>query len=147
MVERGREAQEPPRTVTGKYDRGLGWEELHLEIDLVGARTVSPRQDLVQGPVRRGRWIAARFRARNRGSDASDRYPHLVAVDENGRPYHSGSPERALRLEPSFENLRVPPQGRRDGYLSVQVPERVPIDRLELKLFGQSLGWDLDHSL
>src|SRR5829696_3867881 len=147
VVERGREEREAPRTVTGKYDRGLGWEELSLEINLVDARAARTSHGPLQGrSVRHGRWITAHFRVRNRSEDPGDEFPELVAIEQNGRP-HGSSPGRASIREPSLEHVRVPPKGTSDGYLSVEVPKGVRIERLELKLFGQSLRWHLPRSV
>src|SRR5829696_2361819 len=109
--ERGREEREAPRTVTGKYDRGLGWEELNLEINLVDARAARTSHGSLQGrSVRHGRWITAHFRVRNRSEDPGDEFPELVAIEQNGRP-HRSSPGRASIREPSLEHVRVAPKG------------------------------------
>jgi hypothetical protein len=132
------------RTVTGKYDRGFGWEQVELEIKLVSVRSKKEADESVQRTATRtGRSITGRFRVRNRSAHPIDEYPELVAVDRFARQSH-GAPGQTSRT-PSLEHLRVAPRGRSEGYFSVEVPAERRIERLELRLFGESLEWRLDR--
>jgi hypothetical protein len=131
---------------TGKYDRGFGWEEIQLDFKLVEARSKEESDESAQTyPTRTGRLITARFRVRNRSPRFSEEYPEFVAIDHNGRQFHP-VPERTS-LEPSLERLRVPSRGRSEGYLSVEVPVERRIERLAVRLYGESLEWRLDRPL
>jgi hypothetical protein len=134
------------RTVTGKYDRGFGWEEARIDFKLVGARAKEePDESAQTHSTGTGRLITARFRVRNRSPRSTEEYPEFVAVDNSGRQFHPG-PERPS-LDPSLARLRVPSRGRAEGYLSVEVPDERRIERLALRLFGESLEWQLDRPL
>jgi len=139
------EGKGPPQRATGRYDRGQGWEKLDLEIGLADARVVGQTRAVVPGRAPPPRTIAAEFRVRNRSRSASDERPHLVALDEKGQVHHG--PEGAPATEPTVGELRIPPGGRQHGYLSVRAPDGATIERLELKIAGQSLEWDLERAL
>jgi hypothetical protein len=141
----GQEGKGPPQRVTGRYDRGQGWEKLDLDVILVDARLVDESGNVVPGRSRPGRSIAAEFRIRNRSSSPADERPHLVAVDENGRLHHG--PEGAPVTEPSVRELRIAAKGTARGHLSVVAPDGARIERIELKIAGQSLGWELERAL
>ena len=132
------------RTVTGKYDRGFGWEQVRLEIKLVSVRSKKEADESVQRTATRtDRLITGRFRVRNRSAHPSDEYPELVALDRVGRQSH-GAPGQTSR-SPSLEHLRVAPRGQSEGYFSVEVPAERRIERLGLRLFGESLEWRLER--
>ena len=132
------------RTATGKYDRGFGWEEVRLKIELVDVRAKKEADESVQRTATRtGRLITGRFRVRNRSAHPIDEYPELVAVDRVARQSH-GAPGQTSRT-PSLEHLRVAPRGQSEGYFSVEVPAERRIERLELRLFGESLEWRLER--
>ena len=132
------------RTVTGKYDRGFGWEQVRLEIKLVSVRSKKEADESVQRTATHtGRLITGRFRVRNRSAHPIDEYPELVAVDRVARQSH-GAPGQTSRT-PSLEHLRVAPRGESEGYFSVEVPAERRIERLGLRLFGESLEWRLER--
>jgi len=134
------------RTVTGKYDRGFGWEAARLEFKLVDARSKEETDESAQTyPTRTGRLITARFRVRNWSPRSIEEYPEFVAVDHRGRQFHPGPAQTSV--EPSLERLHVPSRGGSEGYLSVEVPGERRIERLALRLFGESLEWRLDRPL
>ena len=134
------------RTATGKYDRGFGWEQVELEVKLVSVRSKKETDESVQRTATRtGRLITGRFRVRNRSAHPIDEYPELVAVDRVARQSH-GAPGQTSRT-PSLEHLRVAPRGQSEGYFSVEVPAERRIERLELRLFGESLEWRLERPL
>jgi hypothetical protein len=141
----GREGRGSPQRATGRYDRGQGWERLDLDVTLVDARVVDGTGDALPGHSRPGRSIAAEFRIRNRSSSPTDERPHLVAVDRNGRQHHG--PEEAPVTEPSVRELQIDSKGTKRGYLSVLAPDGATVERIELKIAGQSLGWDLERAL
>jgi hypothetical protein len=132
------------RTVTGKYDRGFGWEEVRLEIKLVDVQSKDGADESVQSASKHtSRLITGRFSVRNRSAHPSDDYPELVAVDNFGRQSHSAPGQTSLN--PSLEHLRVPSRGRSKGYLSLEVPAGRHVERLEIRLFGQSVKWRIDR--
>jgi len=135
----------PTRRVTSEINDGSGWEDVDLEITLIEARTANPSREDTLGEDDRGkRWIAAEFEVRNRADDNASDSPQLVAVDADGQSHDGGL---VPVVEPALDQLNVPAGGRRKGYLSVQVPDDAKIERLEVSLIGEALGWDLDRTL
>ncbi len=135
----------PTRRVTTEINDGGGWQDVDLEITLVEARTANPPREKTLGIEERGkRWIAAEFEVRNRADDNTDDSPTLAAIDSDGHMHEAGGFEV---VEPSLEQLSVPAGGRRKGFLSTQVPDDARIERLEVRLIGEPVGWDLDRSL
>ena len=117
----------PTRRVTTEINDGSGWKDVDLEITLLEARTAK-----------------AEFEVRNRADDGVADSPRLVAIDTQGQSHDEGL---IPVVEPALDQLNVPPGRTRKGYLSVQVPDDARIERLEVSVIGEPIGWDLDRKL
>ncbi len=136
----------PTRRVATEIKGGGRWKDVDLEISLLEARRADPpRGDTIGIEEREHRWIAAEFEVRNRAAVAIDASPSLVAIDSEGQAHEAGGIDAIG--EPSLRQLSVPAGASRKGELSVQVPDDARIERLEVRLIGEPVGWDLERSL
>ncbi len=137
---------DPTRRVTTEIYDGGRWKDIDLEITLLEAREVDPpRGDTIGIEEREHRRIVAEFELRNRADDATDDSPSLVAIDSEGQAHKAGG--SAALGEPSLARLSVPAGASRKGEVSVQVPDDARIERLEVRLLGVPVAWDLDRAL
>ena len=136
----------PTRRVTTEINDRGGSKDVDLEITLLKAREADPPRGDTIGIEERGhRWIAAEFEVRNRADGATDASPSLIAIDSEGQAHDAGGIDAIG--EPSLRQLSMPAGASRKGELSVQVPADARIERLEVRLIGEPVGWDLDRAL